>query len=185
MDIVASEGLRISRFVPGFGRDLFASIFGVFIRILGPSIPFFMPRSAVPFDANENSPPSAPHDGFHRLALTLAAPIFRRPDRLEKQKIYHRGTEAHRGTATAGLGKGGNSCSFRLAGSYRRRRLASSKLKDLGGPGLAGDVERGPLAASAFGQSLFCREAGDFRMIICLAEVGKHEHLGRAVKIFC
>ena len=56
-------------------------------------------------------------------------------------------------------------------------------MKYLGGLRLAGDVKGSPLAARAFGKSLFCGEAGDFRMIIRLAQVGKHQNLGTPFEI--
>ncbi len=60
---------------------------------------------------------------------------------------------------------------------------ALPELKDPGGRGLARHVKGGAFAASAFRQGLFSGEAGDFRVIVGLAQVGEHQHLGRAIKV--
>ena len=48
---------------------------------------------------------------------------------------------------------------------------------------LAGYVEGGALATGTLRQGLLGSQAGDFRVVIRLAQVGKHQHLGRAVEV--
>ena len=57
-------------------------------------------------------------------------------------------------------------------------------MEDLRGRGLAGYMQGGALAAGALLQGLLRGEAGDFRVIIRFAQVGKHQHLGGAIKVF-
>jgi hypothetical protein len=53
----------------------------------------------------------------------------------------------------------------------------------LRGGSLTGEVQHGSLAAGALSERLLGGEAGDFGMIVGLAQVGKDEDLGRAIKV--
>jgi len=69
------------------------------------------------------------------------------------------------------------------ATSESRRGRALPELEDLGGGGLARYVQRGAFATGALRQRLLGSQTSDFRMVIRFAQVGKHQHLGRAIEI--